>query len=139
MADHEDANLILKLYDLRREAVMRQARTWFAAEFHPQSAADILAALQGPNSAYLRMLSGYWEMVAALVLHDTIDIELFNDTTGEHLFFFAKVEPFLEEVRKLGNQPRMLRSLEKLAHKTPESAERLKALRENQRAMAKAR
>jgi hypothetical protein len=136
VADHEDANLILKLYELRREAVMRQARTWFAAEFHPQSAADIMAALQGPNSAYLRMLSGYWEMVAALVLHDTIDDELFNDTTGEHIYFFAKIEPFLEDARKLSGQPRMLHSLEKLVRKTPDSAERLKKMRENQKAAA---
>lgn len=136
MADHEDANLILKLYELRREAVMREARTWYATEFHPQSAADVMAALHGPKSAYLRMLAGYWEMVAALVLHDTIDAELFNDTTGEHMFFFAKVEPFLDDVRKQGGQPRMLKSLEKLVRKTPDSADRLKALRENQRAMA---
>ena len=136
MADHEDANLILKLYELRREAVMREARTWYATEFHPQSAADVMAALHGPKNAYLRMLAGYWEMAAAMVLHDTIDAELFNDTTGEHMFFFAKVEPFLDDVRKQGGQPRMLKSLEKLVRKTPDSADRLKALRENQRAMA---
>ncbi|HET9784650.1 MAG TPA: hypothetical protein VFP94_06810 [Terriglobales bacterium] len=139
MADHEDANLILKLYDLRREAVMREARKWFAIEFHPNSAADVMAALQGPNSAYLRMLAGYWEMVAALVLHDTIDAELFYDTTGEYMFFFAKVEPFLEDVRKQGGQPRMMKSLEKLVRQTPQSAERLKSMRDNQRAMAQAR
>jgi hypothetical protein len=136
VADHEDANLILKLYELRREAVMREARTWYATSFHPATAADVMAALHGPNSAYLRMLAGYWEMVAALVLHDTIDAELFYDTTGEYMFFFAKIEPFLEDMRKQGGQPRMMKSLEKLVRKTPDSAERLKAMRENQRAMA---
>lgn len=133
---HEDANLILKLYELRREALMRQARNWFALQFHPTSAESIVAVLKGEHSAFFRMVTSYWEMAAGLVNQGGIDAEMFRETNGEHLFVFAKLEPFLEGLRKDYGNPRMLVNLEKLVRATPNAEQTLKAMRERMAAMA---
>ena len=93
MSKHEEANLILKLYDLRREPTMRIARDYFFRDFNPESMADINNALMGEHSGHLRMVVSYWDMAAALVNHGAIDVNLFNDTNGEHLGVFTKLEP----------------------------------------------
>lgn len=137
MPDSEDAHLILKLYDLRREEVMRKARQWFASEFQPTSAEAVFSALQGDKGAYLRMISSYWEMAAALVNHGTINANLFNECNGEHFFFYAKVEPYIPAMReKYG--PRHLAGLEKLVKSTPNHTEILNGIRQRMAAMAAA-
>lgn len=138
MPDSEDAHLILKLYDLRREKVMREARQWFGSDFHPTSADAVMAALQGDKGAYLRMIGSYWEMAASLVNHGTINATLFNECNGEHFFFYAKMEPYLSGVReKYG--PRYLTSLEKLVKSDPRHVEILQGIRQRMAAMAAAR
>ena len=136
---YESATLLLKLYDLRREAAMREARTWFGS-FHPSSADDISRVLQDrPQSASFRMVTSYWDMAASLVLNDAIDEQMFADANGEHFVVFAKLEPFIGEFRtKMGN-PTYLANLERLVMKTPNAKERLTAIRERFRAMAAAR
>src|SRR5512141_189487 len=99
MSKQEEADLILKLYDLRREETMRKARDWYFLEFNPESKADIDRAMFGEHSGHVRMVLSYWDMAAALVNHGAIGMELFNDTVGEHLGVFSKVEPFLAEAR----------------------------------------
>src|SRR6266496_715878 len=99
MSKHEEAELILKLYELRREETMRKARDWYFRDFNPESVADISDALFSEHSGHLRMVLSYWDMAAALVNHGAISIELFNDTNGEHLGVFSKVEPLLGEMR----------------------------------------
>ncbi|TAN20584.1 MAG: hypothetical protein EPN33_14540 [Acidobacteria bacterium] len=135
---HEDARLILKLYDLRRETVMRKARTWFAQEFHPASADDYMATLRSDNSAYLRQVVSFWDMACALVLQGAIDQEMFNATNGEHMFVFAKIQPFLAELRKKQNSPNMLTNLEKVVLARPNAQEILNRMRENQKQTAQA-
>jgi hypothetical protein len=130
-AKQEDAQLILKLDELRRESVMREARTWFIREFHPTSAADILETLKGEHSAHFRMVTSYWEMAASLVNHGAIDAAMFSDANAEHMLVFAKLEPYLAELRTAkGGSPRMLAGLEKLMRSMPNSEQVLKALRE---------
>src|ERR1041385_7938550 len=119
---HEDANLILKLYELRREDVMRKARDWFIW-FNPTSAQDILNALMGEHSAYYRMVTSYWEMAASFVNHGAIDEEMFNDAHGEHMVVFAKIEPFLTEMREMGGSPQYMRHLEELVMRMPNASE----------------
>src|SRR6185312_393853 len=97
MAKQEDAKLILELYALRREAEMRKARTWFVREFHPSSLQAVLDVLAGERSAWLRMITSYWEMAATLVVHGAIDAQMFNESNGEHVLVFAKIEPFLAD------------------------------------------
>ena len=127
---YEDANLILKLYELRREEVMRKARDWFFLQFNPGSVQDITAAAMGEHSAYYRMVTTYWDMAASFVNHGAIDAQMFNDANGEHLAVFAKLEPFLEEIRTISGMPQYLQHLEKLVMGMPDAKERLTAMRE---------
>jgi hypothetical protein len=132
---YEDANLILKLYELRREDVMRKARDWFIW-FNPTSAQDIINALMGEHSAYYRMVTTYWEMAATLVNHGAIDKGMFTEANGEHMVVFAKIEPFLAELRAMFNSPRAMGNLEKLIMSEPNAKESLEALRERFQKMA---
>jgi hypothetical protein len=134
MSKQAEADLILKLYDLRREATMRKAREWYFRQFHPESAVDIKEALLGENSAYLRMVTTYWDMVAGLVNYGSISLELFNDTTGEHIGVFAKLEPFLDEARRIFG-PQLFINLEKLIDATPDGRARAAAVRDRAKAI----
>ena len=129
MGKHEDADLILKLYDLRREPVMREARNWFFS-FNPTSAAEYMEAMMGPQSGYLRMVISYWDMAASLVNNGAIDEQMFNDANGEHIFVFAKIEPILDGLRQQWNQPEMLKHYEALIRRIPNNKETLAAIRE---------
>src|SRR5580700_6218373 len=102
LATPADAEIILKLYELRTEAVMRQARAWVTGEFWPQTAEDYLAVLENPrdpHNAWLRQVTTYWEMAAAMVLHGAVSAELFVDCNGEGFFLLAKFAPILEQIR----------------------------------------
>jgi hypothetical protein len=136
MSKQAEAELILKLYDLRREPVMRTARDWFFRECHPQSMADLTALMFSEHGAHMRMVTSYWDMAAALVNHGAISPELFRDVNGEHIIAFSRIEPFLPDLRAMFG-PFYLTQLEKLIDSTPgerervaESRERLKAFRE---------
>ena len=85
---HHSADLILKLYDLRREARMREARQWVIG-FTPDSADDLVAVMRGPDSASFRMVATYWDMAASLVLNGAIDEQMFTDANAEHVAVFA--------------------------------------------------
>jgi len=129
MGKQEDANLILKLYDLRREPVMREARNWFFS-FNPTTPAEYMEAMMGEHSGHLRMVISYWDMAASMVNNGAIDEQMFNDANGEHLFIFAKIEPVLEGLREQWNQPDMLKHFETLIRRIPENKEKLAAIRE---------
>jgi hypothetical protein len=134
MSKHDEAALILELYDLRREATMRKARDWYFREFFPETAADIRGAMFSEHSAYFRMVISYWDMAAALVNHGAIGIDLFTDANGEHFGVFSKVEPFLAEMRAEYN-PRMLSNLELLIDATPDGRQRTALQRERMKAI----
>ncbi len=129
MSKHDEADLILKLYDLRREATMRKARDWYFREFNPESMDDINRALFGENSGHVRMVWTYWDMAAALVNHGAISLELFNDTNGEHIGVFVKVEAFLPEIRATFGSNYLV-NLERLIETSPDGRERVAAMRE---------
>lgn len=103
LATPADAEIILKLYALRTEAVMRQARAWVVGEFWPTTAEELFAVLlnpKDPNNPYLRQVLSYWEMAAAMVLHGAVSAELFVDSNGEGFFLLAKFAPILDAVRE---------------------------------------
>ncbi len=129
MSKHEEADLILKLYDLRREAVMRKAREWYFMEFNPESMADITNVMFSEQSGYLRMVMTYWDMAAALVNHGAISLDLFNETSGEYIGVFSKLQPFIEEARGMMG-PQFLANLEKVIDATPGGRERAAMMRE---------
>ncbi len=137
-APYESADLLLKLYDLRRETKMRDARTWFIG-FTPESTDDLFATLQGPSSASFRMVATYWDMAASFVLNGAIDEQMFNDANGEHIAIFAKIYPFLAEYRERTQLPHYLKNLETLIMRMPNAKERLATTRERLKALAAAR
>ncbi|PYV55046.1 MAG: hypothetical protein DMG90_07000 [Acidobacteria bacterium] len=125
-----DAQLIMQLYDLRREAEMRKARAWFA-NFWPSSAEDILAVSQkfgSQENAWLRQVGGYWEMATAMVLRGALNEDLFFDANGELWFVFAKIQPYLKEVRERMNAPEAFRNTEKVVTGSKQGRERLQRM-----------
>lgn len=135
-----DGQLILQLYDLRREAEMRKARQFMSAQFWPQSADDILALMNSfpsRENAWMRQVIGYWDMAAALVLHGAIDRDLFLDASGGEMYFmFAKVSPYLAEVRQKSGQAGMLGNIEKVLTATEAGKTRLAGTEARLKAMA---
>ena len=130
MSKVESADLILKLYDLRREATMRKARDWMFT-FNPTSGQDVMTTMMDPEvGPYLRMVTSYWEMAASFVNHGAIDAEMFNDTVGEHTMVFAKIEPFLAELREIFQEPKAFAHLEKVILDQPNGAEKVKKTQE---------
>ena len=134
MSIQDEAGLILKLYELRREDTMRKARDWYFREFNPESMEDITKALFSEHSGHVRMVWTYWDMAAALVNHGAISLDLFVDTNGEHIGTFLKVEPFLAELRA-NFGAHYLVNLEKLIDAMPDGRQRMAALRERMKAM----
>lgn len=129
-----DAELILKLYDLRREAEMRKARNWWLG-FWPESAADIVkiaTALGTQENAWMRQVGGYWELAASFVLHGVLNREMFLEGSfcGEMFFLFSKFEPFLKEVREKTDSPHIFANVEKLIATSPGGMERVKQVQE---------
>jgi hypothetical protein len=116
-----DVMAILKLYELRRDEKMRAARAWFFTEFQPESAADIVKLmLSGERpSAHYRMITSYWDMASSFVNNGGIDEKLFLEANSEHLGVFAKLEPFIAEVREAFGEATYLAHLETLVMKVP--------------------
>ena len=133
----KSAELIMKLYDLRRESVMREARSWFFT-FNPESIEDIQRAGMGEHSAYYRMVTSYWDMACSFVNHGAIDAEMFYDANGEHVVVYAKLQPFLEQLRATLS-PNYMQHLEKAVMAMPNIEERMTRMREMMRRMAQAR
>src|SRR5215469_7500372 len=126
-ATANDAQIIMQLYDLRREGEMRKARQWFAG-FWPASAEDFLQVINAVNpqeNAWFRQVSGYWDMAASFVLRGVLNEDLFVDSGGEMWFTLAKVYPFLQEVRDKTNSPYLYERIEQLATQSKDGRERL--------------
>ena len=135
MSKHEDADLILKLYDLRREATMREARNWLFT-FNPTSVQDVIDVLLSEHSGHYRMVISYWDMAAALVNNGAIDEKLFNETNGEHLFVYSKIAPVIPELRAMFSNPEFLLNLETLVKRIPDHEEKITAMRERMKRFA---
>jgi len=101
LATHADGELILKLYELRTEAVLRRARAWVTVEFWPATAAEFFAIQDdygAEKNCWLRQVVTYWEMAASLVLHGALSADLFVDCNSEPFFILAKLSPLLPEI-----------------------------------------
>jgi hypothetical protein len=127
-----DAQLILQIYNLRREPVMRVARKFVTAEFWPQNYEEfksVLTAYGTEPNAWFRQVLTYWNMVAAMVLRGTLNEELFFDCNGEPYFLWAKFGEYIPQARKDQIDPEFLSHLEKLTSK-PAAKKRIKGLQE---------
>ncbi len=123
----QDALVILKLYEMRSESLMRTARKWFFTEFNPASGRGIVALLQSgeKQSAFYRMVASHWEVAAALVNNGGIDEKLFLEANTEHLVVFAKLQPFIGEIRETIGEPDYLANLEQLVMRAPNVEKKL--------------
>ena len=139
-----DAQVIMQLFELRREAEMRKARDWFAGQFHPQSVDDIMSVLSqfgSDGNRFFRMVTSYWEMAATMVNHGAVNEQLFLDTQAEMFFIFAKIHPFLDGFREKMGSPDAMKNVETLINKSEASRKKLEAFKqriERIRAMAMA-
>ena len=126
-----DAQVVLQLYDLRRETEMRKARNWWAVNFWPQSPDDMVKVINtfgSQENAWFRQVAGYWEMASALVLRGALNEGLFYDAGGEMWFMLGKVYPYLKEFREKMQSPESFRNAEKLATQSKEGRERLQRM-----------
>lgn len=140
LATPADAEIILKLYDLRRETVMRQARAWVIGDFWPATAEEYFAVAanrEDPHNAFVRQVVTYWEMAAALVLHGSVSAELFVDCNGEGFLLLAKFAPILDGIRE--RMPTFLSKTSELVKRFPAAASRYEATVKNVQAMRAAR
>lgn len=121
------AGVLLKLYELRTEPTLRQARAWFAFEFNPSTTADVLHTWLGPGhaSAPYRMVTSYWDMAASLVTQGAIPAAMFNDANTEHFAVYAKLRPFLDEIRSTTKYPDYLARIEQVIQMHPQPEERV--------------
>src|ERR1700736_3769744 len=112
---HEQVNLMLRLYDIRREPRLREARDWFIREFKPSSAEDVLklAPANTQENAFMRMVLGYWDMVANIVNRGLIDEEFFFENTGEQWVVWERLKPVIPAFRVMFKNPLAFSNLEK--------------------------
>jgi len=133
MATAQDAELILKLYELRREPRMRQARHWVMHEFNPKNLDELLALQRdfgADQNQMWRQVIGYWEMAAALVLHGALDRELFLESNGENLFMVAKFGLLNEEYARVAGNDGFMPQMSRLVDGYEPARRRMQALRE---------
>ena len=103
---HADADLVLRLYELRREPVMRESRNLLNMKFWPKTAAEateIMTAMDHPMNAAIRQCGSYWEMVYGFAKHGIIDADFLVESNGEGLYLYAKFAPFIKEVREVAS------------------------------------
>ncbi len=136
-----EAELILKLYDLRRETVMREARSYVGGEFMPASVDEFveLVCAGGKHASFILQVYGYWDMVAAFVLHGALTTALVYDTCQEMYFQYAKIQPYLAGFRSRMKLPEFLQSIERVVEHSEEGRRRLETMRTNLSAIAEVR
>jgi hypothetical protein len=135
----DSAHLNLQLFDLRREAVLREARAWFLAEFNPDSFADLVAMVSGERNAAFRMVLGYWDMAASLVTTGAVDGDAFRAAHGEIFATFSKIQPYLAELRTASAEPEFCKHIETVVMAAPNAEAILTRRRHAIRAGVKAR
>jgi hypothetical protein len=135
----ESAQLNLQLFDLRRESVLREARSWFVLDFHPETFAEFVAVVTGEKNAQFRMVIGYWDMAASLVSTGAIDGDAFRAAHGEIFATFAKIYPFLAELRAASGEPEFCKHIESVVLAAPDAEKIMARRREALRAAAEAR
>jgi hypothetical protein len=132
LATPADAEIILKLYELRTESLLRQARAWMTEEFWPATVDDFFAVVFNPadsHSSWFRQVTGYWEMAAAMVLHGAVSPDLFADCNAEGFFLLAKFSPILERIRE--RMPGFLAKTSELVTRFPAATARYEVVARN--------
>ncbi len=137
-----DAELMMKLYDLRRETELRNARKFVIFQFQPKSADDVVKLSQAmgtQENAWLRQCTSYWENAASLLLHGVVNPQLFFEWNGEMVFLYAKFQPFLKEVREKTGFPNVMARMEKAVNSSPEMKKQVQMIQQRMAQMAAAK
>ena len=137
----EQAELILKLYELRREAVMQEARNFVGEQFLPQTRDELVAIVRkgGKETGFVLQVYGYWDMVCAFVRRGMLSEALAYDTCQEMYFQYAKIQPHLQGFRRKMNLPEWMQSIEKVVGGSAKGKKRLAALQASLESMRKQR
>ena len=129
--NHHDAELVLRLFDLRREAKLREARAWMGS-FYPDSAKELHDAYLSSDN-YLRMVAGYWDIATSMVNLGVIHRALFVEAGGEAFFLWAKVGEYVPGFREMTGNRGFLANVERFVRETPGGSERVAGMREYQK------
>ena len=136
-----EAELVMKLYDLRREPELRKARKFVIFEFQPRSADDIVKLSQAmgtQENAWMRQCTSYWENAASLLLHGVVNPALFFEWNGEMVFIYAKFQPFLQELREKTGIPNIMARMEKAVNSSAEAKKTVQMIQQRMAKMAAA-
>jgi hypothetical protein len=136
LATPADAEIIIKLYQLRTEAVMRKARAWLVGDFWPQTAEEFFAVYDNPadkNNPFIRQVISYWEMAAAMVIHGAVSAELFVDSNAEGFLILAKFAPILDAIRE--KNPTFLIKTSEMVKRFSSAAQRYEGIKKRVEAM----
>jgi hypothetical protein len=132
LASPADAEIILRLYELRTETVMRQARAWITGEFWPETVEEFFAVAGNPadpHNAWFRQVITYWEMASAMVLHGAVSAELFVDCNAEGFFLLAKFAHILDGIRE--RNPTFMMKTSELVNRFTAASARYEAVLKN--------
>jgi hypothetical protein len=135
----EQAELLLHLYELRRETVMRQARSYVGGgQFNPQSAEEFIDLIRkgDQQTSFILQVFGYWDMVCAFVLHGALSEGLVYDTCQEMYFQWAKIQPYIKTFRRELNLPEWMQSIEKVVDGSPKGRRRIAAMQASAKSFA---
>ena len=137
----KQAELILRLYEMRRETGMRAARDYVGGEFMPKSVDEFVSLVRegGKQSGHILQVYGYWDIVAAFVVHGALDEALVYDTCQEMYFQFAKIQPHLAGFRQKMNLPEFLKSIESVVEGSQERRVRVASKSKNLKQTVKVR
>jgi len=129
----QQAELILHLYELRRETVMREARSYVGGEFMPASADEFVQIVSagGKLTGFVLQVYGYWDMVSAFVQSGALDAQLVYDTCQEMYFQYARIQPYLADIREKMGLPEFLINIERVVEGSRAGRERLLSMRKN--------
>jgi len=137
MASHHDADILMRLYDLRREDKMRKARAFLTSKFSAENLQDHLAKYPpaSEESALFRQAATYWEMAASIVNSGALDEKLFFENASEHFIVWEKIKHLVPEMRKAHKNPFLYHNLETIAARyekftNTRAPEAIEALRE---------
>lgn len=126
---YESAQIVLRLYELRRDPALREARQWFLKEFTPRTFEELLAVVGGERNASFRMVVGYWDMACSFVTYGAVDHDIFRAGNLEIFATMSKIQPFLAQLRTVSGIPEFAEHAERFVLNTPGGPERLELLR----------
>ncbi len=114
---NDQAKLQLELFEMRREARLRQARDWFFKNYFATTAEESmkLSAPGTEQGTFVMMVTGYWEQACAMLNYGLLHEDLFFETTGEFFGVWERVKPVVPGLRKLFVSQGFLSHLEKAA------------------------